>query len=79
MNDLHWDDLPGALETALFSESIPKGLRPMLIQAIAELRANRSSALETQRAGDALLAELRRRDLEQVCSAYKVELHDSVG
>lgn len=39
MSNLYWDDIASALEVALCSSTIPEGLRPMLIQAIAELRA----------------------------------------
>lgn len=33
-----WDDLPAAIEEALKAPDIPHGLRPMLMQAVVELR-----------------------------------------
>lgn len=38
----HWDDIASALESVLDSDEIPRGLRPMLVQAIAELRESQA-------------------------------------
>jgi hypothetical protein len=35
----HWHNLPNALEAQLSVSTLPTGLRPMILQAIAELRS----------------------------------------